>query len=248
LPTKQDCYALTFDQDWAPDCTLLQVAEILLEYQLKATFFLTHPSPVVETLKDHPQLFELGIHPNFAEGSTQGESPPAVLKYCMGLVPGAVSVRSHAMLHSYDLLHLMCRDYGLLYDSTVYLEGWPDIKPFLLPFSSGQNILRLPYFWEDDLIILNKQPGLDPASPKLHVRGLKIFVFHPILITLNSAKLDNYIKCKKALDLPRSNLNELKPYLHSGKGVGTFFGKLCQRLALTPEKVLTISEIGYSGT
>lgn len=78
---------LTFDIDWAPDFMIDFVAEGLTQRRVRATWFVTHASPAVEWLREHPDLFELGIHPNFAPGSTQGDSPEAVLRHCLRLEP-----------------------------------------------------------------------------------------------------------------------------------------------------------------
>ena len=56
--------ALTFDIDWAPDWMIEEVASILIEHNVKTTWFVTHASPAIDKLRQMPELFELGIHPN----------------------------------------------------------------------------------------------------------------------------------------------------------------------------------------
>ena len=82
--------AITLDVDWAPDHAIDAVAGHLIERDVRATWFVTHASPAIDRLRDRPDLFELGIHPNFAPGSTQGETPDAVLDHCMAIVPEAL--------------------------------------------------------------------------------------------------------------------------------------------------------------
>lgn len=91
---------LTLDIDWAPDCTIEWIARTLVARQVRATWFVTHLSPAVERLRDHPDLFQLGIHPNFLAGSSHGDTTDAVLGHCMGLVPEALTMRSHALVQS----------------------------------------------------------------------------------------------------------------------------------------------------
>ena len=58
-------FLITVDIDWAPDIAIAATAKYLIENEVKATWFITHASPEVERLKEYPQLFELGVHPNF---------------------------------------------------------------------------------------------------------------------------------------------------------------------------------------
>src|ERR1035441_3475149 len=82
--------AISMDVDWAPDFAIDFVAERLIASRVRATWFVTHRSPAIERLRQHRDLFELGIHPNFLPGSSHGDSPAAVLQHCMGLVQDAV--------------------------------------------------------------------------------------------------------------------------------------------------------------
>jgi hypothetical protein len=70
---------LTLDIDWAPDAAIDFVAEILVSRGVKATWFVTHDSPGVRRLRARPDLFELGIHPNFLPGSSHGRSGEGAL-------------------------------------------------------------------------------------------------------------------------------------------------------------------------
>src|SRR5207244_3974947 len=80
------------------------VAEQLMASQVRATWFVTHMSPAISRLRRNPELFELGIHPNFLPGSTHGDTPDAVLRHCRALVPDAVSMRTHCLVQSTLLL------------------------------------------------------------------------------------------------------------------------------------------------
>src|SRR4028119_935918 len=90
--------AITLDVDWAPDFVIDSVAETLRRARVKCTWFVTHPSPAVDRLRRHPELFELGVHPNFLPGSTQGATAADVLNYCRRLVPDARSMRTHSLV------------------------------------------------------------------------------------------------------------------------------------------------------
>ncbi|HEY8645027.1 MAG TPA: hypothetical protein VIL77_04030 [Gaiellaceae bacterium] len=69
-----DCF-LTLDVDWCPDSAIDDVAELLIERDVPATWLVTHTSPAIDRLRLRADLFELGIHPNFLPGSTHGRMP-----------------------------------------------------------------------------------------------------------------------------------------------------------------------------
>ena len=60
----QDKIFLTFDIDWCSDELLLYALNFIEEYKLKATFFVTHETGLLERMRDNENI-ELGIHPNF---------------------------------------------------------------------------------------------------------------------------------------------------------------------------------------
>lgn len=70
--------ALTIDIDWVPDWIIEEVASILIDHNVKATWFVTHASPAVDKLQQMPELFELGMHPNCLPGSTHGDTEDEV--------------------------------------------------------------------------------------------------------------------------------------------------------------------------
>ena len=90
--------AITLDIDWAPDHVIDRIAAQLIDARVRATWFVTHQSPAIDRLRARPDLFELGIHPNFLNQSTHGETPAEVLAHCMALVPDARSMRTHSLV------------------------------------------------------------------------------------------------------------------------------------------------------
>ena len=112
--------AVTFDIDWAPDCAIDFAANLLAERGVKSTWFVTHLSPAVERLRSCPDLFELGIHPNFMPKSSHGVEPEQVLKTCMEFVPEAVSVRTHGLLQSGSLFDLVMSLTPVTFDVSLF--------------------------------------------------------------------------------------------------------------------------------
>lgn len=113
--------AVTFDIDWAPDWIIEEVASILIDNRVKATWFVTHASPAIEKLRQMPDLFELGIHPNCLSGSTQGNTEDEVLSHMKEIVPEAISMRTHGLYQTSNFLMKAVRDYGIEIDVSILL-------------------------------------------------------------------------------------------------------------------------------
>ncbi len=221
---------LTLDTDWAPDFTIDFAADILRRHGVRATWFVTHRSPAVERLRREPELFELGIHPNFLPGSTHGDTPQAILKHCLELVPEAVSVRSHSVVQSSPLINtiLGCSQFRL--DSSLFLPKTPGLRPF--PYSwQGRRLLRLPFFWEDDYELHQDEPEWELEALLALGPGLKIFNFHPIHVFLNSRDGVAYAELKRrAPILQEASVDEAAAFTRAGFGAQGTFLELVQRL------------------
>lgn len=241
----RDDYVITLDVDWASDAVIAETASILIAADVKATWFVTHDSPEIRRLSDYPDIFELGIHPNFAEGSSHGNSPREVLRLLKGIVPEAKSVRTHSLIQSTPLLRMMRSDFDLHCDVSLLLLGSPNITPHQIYYSDSKYILRLPFFWEDDFEMYTPSPSFLLRDAKYHVKGLKIFNFHPIHIALNSSSMHNYAECKSTLDIRTCSLAELTPYVNkAAEGTGTFFRALVKFIKDGPSSPgVTISEL-----
>lgn len=186
-----DDVVLTLDIDWAPDCAIDWVARHLVHREVRATWFVTHLSPAVARLRHHPDLFELGIHPNFLPGSSHGSDPDAVLDHCMQMVPDASSLRSHALVQSTPILERIMSRTPITTDVSLFLPYTPFLRP--LEYGVGDRpLLRLPYFWEDDVEMQQEKPCWDLA-PLLDVgTGVKVFDFHPVHVYVNAADMAPY--------------------------------------------------------
>ena len=191
---------ITFDVDWAPDFILQKVFHILEDSNVKSTWFVTHDSPIIRRLQKN-SLFEVGLHPNFAPSSTQGDSSEEILRNLKKIVPKAKSIRTHDLLQSSSILSKF-QKFGIENDVSLLLEFTSNLNPH---FSKYFNLFRFPFFWEDDVFMSNKSKwAID--EPKFNPKGMKIFNFHPIHIFLNSKNMNNYNLMKKKIGL--ENLNE----------------------------------------
>lgn len=236
-------FAITIDTDWAPDEVISQIADRLAEAKVKSTWFITHNSPEIEKLKQYPKFFELGLHPNFAKGSSQGNSPQEIIRALLRVVPDAKLIRTHSLIQSTELLKMIQEEFYFLTDISLFLPHAQNLRPHKIFLSENKSLLRLPYFWEDDEELNRLDPILDINHSSYHQPGLKIFNFHPIHIFLNSRNLDIYEKMKKKLNYPKVSLIDLKPYIYKGKGVESFFKEILRFISKNNFKSYTISDL-----
>lgn len=191
--------------DWAPDFAIDFVADLLLSSSVKATWFLTHTSPSVDKLKEHPDLFELGLHPNFLTGSSHGETAEEVLEHCAVISDTAVSARTHGLFQSTPLLDLIVRRTSIRIDVSLFLPHFANLYPFRYRMN-GRELWRVPYLWEDDFEMERRTPWWH-LDPLIALDGLKVLDFHPMHVYLNSNQMAAYRSCAQSVP----SLKELKP-------------------------------------
>lgn len=187
--------AIMLDVDWAPDFVLRDVAELLQEHEIPATWFATHDTPVLDELRAESHLFELAIHPNFAPGSTHGTTPEEVLEHCLALVPEATSVRTHGLVQSTAILELLMSS-GLTIDASVHLTHTPVAAPVEYVWK-GRRLSRVVCCWEDDLEFEREKPMWRPDRLLERTETIAL-AFHPIHVFLNSDSPRPYRALKEA--------------------------------------------------
>ncbi len=227
-------FAITFDIDWAPDWAIRSCVELLEFHEVPGTLFVTHSSPYIESLHDHA-LIELGIHPNFLPNSSHGNSIKEIVDYCTNLVPDAKSMRTHGLMQSTHILtYIIDNCPHITTDVSLFLPGHSNLQPTELYLgNSGRRLIRLPYFWEDD--ILAGMPNPNWSEPISIGNGLKIFDFHPTFVALNMATIGSYLQLKKDLDntqLKSASKSDFAPHVNSGEGSQTYLRRV---LALSPQ-------------
>ena len=242
--TCMDIVALTIDIDWAPDFMIDFAAEALVEEGVRATWFVTHPSPAVDRLRQHPELFELGIHPNFLPRSTHGKRWEDVLVHCMDLVPDATSMRTHGLFQATALLDMVITQTPITTDLTIFLPYTASIRPVDYHWND-RTLLRLPYYWEDDFEMMQPNPSWSLTPERALGGGLKIFNFHPVHIFLNSPDMKPYRMYQR--DFMNSG-KELKAtdaegYVFDGTGSRTMFREVVDALAVDMRSSMRVSDI-----
>jgi len=218
--------SITIDVDWAHDEILEKCVSILDEYKISATFFCTHKHNV-HIGNNH----ELAIHPSY----NCGESHEKTIKKLMEIYPQAKGVRSHC-LYTYSKLYPIYEKYGLEYESNYLMYKLKGMKPFKMI----NNILQIPIFFVDDThIVMSKNANFKIEQFNLEEEGLKVFVFHPIHIFLNTRKLKVYQKAKKYYHEPE----RLKNFYNEGEGTCSLFIRLLNYVEINSIKVYTMNEI-----
>jgi hypothetical protein len=226
---------ITLDCDWAPDFVIEDVADRLSDKKIKAVWFVTHESPILNKLKKN-KLFELGIHPNFLPNSTQGKSFEQIMSNLKKIIPTAKTIRTHGLFQSTWLLSKF-HEYGIENDTSLLLYKSKHLTPH---YSNYFKLHRFPFFWEDD-IEMEEKPKWDKLSLFDNVDGLKIFDFHPLHIFLNSLNFNKYKKIKSDIQLENLNEKNIQKFMNQKYGAGTYFDKLIS----TIQESSTIQDLRY---
>lgn len=234
---------ITIDVDWAADFLIDALAESLTSRRVKATWFITHISPAIERLKTRPDLFELGIHPNFQKNSSHGSTVETVLRHVLDLVPSAKSMRTHGLLLSSQLLIDAARQ-GVEIDCTTFLPEAAGVEPFRQWVDDDCSIIRVPFNWEDDAEMVRPDPRWSLQELAVERRGLQIFNFHPVHAYLNQPRPDAY----RALKGFNGGLKAMTPkradaLRRTGEGPGAMLEAIVSLLAVSGGG-RTIAEIG----
>ena len=237
---KMNDIGITLDVDWAPDFAIERIADRLIENGVKATWFVTHASPAIDQLASK-RLFELGIHPNFMKGTTQGnpEEYGTIMHYLKQIVPNAKSVRTHGLFQSSNLLRMMVLDWGIKYDSSIYLKDVVGIRAFDVHYSN-KSLRRIPFFWTEDGEMEKEKPLFRLGDGLWEQPGIKVFAFHPIHIFLNSVSMERYNLLKQRCNIPNCPQEIAKQFVYEGRGTQTLFEEVIKKA----DEVKTISEIG----
>lgn len=218
---------LTFDFDWVVDGVLEYLLNLLEEENVKATFFVTHQTELLERIRANKN-FELGIHPNFnflLKGNFQ-KNHLEIIDEILDIVPEAVSVRSHSLFQSSTILNDF-KKRNIKIDANLYIpfNSGMNIGPFL----NWDHLIRIPHFWEDDIHFTDiaNQVYSDWAVDRfLEFNSLKVFDFHPIHVFLNTDSKERYELAKKDY----KNISHLKKNVNQERsGVFTFLRSLIKK-------------------
>lgn len=216
---------ITLDIDWCPDFVIDFVASILVEHNIKATWFVTHKSPAIKCLANYSNLFELGIHPNFLPNSSHGNNIKDIINTCLEMVPDAISMRTHYLHQSDKIFEFIVQNTSIKVDSSILLPLMPAIQPLEYFYvETTRSLVRMPYYWEDYIEMLRPEPRWQSIQYICRGYGLKILNFHPIHIYLNSNSTLKYQELKKHVsNLQSATPEDLEPFRNRNYGVYNLF-------------------------
>ena len=181
---------ITLDIDWASDEILSFVLDYFIDKKIKATFFVTHKTELLNLIKERNDLFSLAVHPNFLENSTHGETIEEVLDYVLDIVPDAKISRSHSVVQSGRIFSALYNK-NIVIDSSIMLPYYNNVTPFKQFIGEDKYIIRAPFIWADDYELCKNEEKFN-TNIFNNISGLKIIMFHPIHLFLNSEKMEDY--------------------------------------------------------
>lgn len=237
---------ITLDIDWAPDYAIDFAASLLIEAQVRATWFVTHDSPAVERLRQHPHLFELGIHPNFLPGTTHGNTESEILSHCMGFVPQARVVRTHGLVQTSNLLEKIIDETAVSVDVSLFLPHATMLEPVVYYWENSKRLVRLPYMWEDDFEMVRPDSVWDLGRMIDRGTGLMIMDFHPIHVFLNSVTLTTYRSVRAKGRLADLSEETVRRHIETGRGAGYAFRSAIERMQRGD--TVFLQSFSYKGT
>lgn len=212
---------LTIDLDWCSDEVLAQTMELVQNAGVKATWFATHPSQLLDEIR--AQGHEIGIHPNFnslLDGTGKGgrDSADIVLDRLLDHFEYSKSLRSHSLAQSEKLLDLFASR-GITHVCNTFIPLSSGIAS--PPFAMWDGITVVPHSWQDNVAL---RLGEDSPSFGLLRDGFVVANFHPIHITLNTDTLERY----ESTRAHHKDIKALSEHINHGSGVRNDFIKLLQ--------------------
>lgn len=188
-------FCFTSDVDWASEDVLIEYFDIVNKLELKLTLYCTHHSNVINS-EFNKNNIERGIHPNFLENSSHGNSFKEIIETCVKFAPEAYGFRSHRLFDVTDITHILKNDYGYKHVSNLGTILHQDIKPIL--HESG--LIHFPIFFEDGTYLYN-QLNLDFKKYiyQFSTPGIKIISFHPMNFVFNSPTISYMRQIKDSL-------------------------------------------------
>ena len=201
---------LTFDVDWANDEVWKYSIELLKNYDIPATWFITHKSDLSAEIISNAK-FDFGIHPNFNqffEEESTNEKIEDVLKNFDQFLPKSNILRSHSLLQSEKLLDVFSAN-GFNFICNSFIPLKKDNK--IYPWELWNSIKILPHCWQDNVSM--KMELNFPNNPNFE--DLIILNFHPIHVFLNTDTISLYEKTR----IHHNDFNRLKQYVNTSLGI-----------------------------
>ncbi len=235
---NEDCICFTTDLDWAPEKAIEQMLDFFKEYEICPTVFVTHES---EIIKKNGRKINLGIHPNFVQPSSHGNSITNIIDYCQNLVPDTKVFRCHRWYASNDIYEELWKR-GFRYESNI-CTNMDIVKPFI----HRSQMLSFPVFFEDGAFIQHGYTmDYKEIENKFRLSGIKVINIHPMHFVLNTPyfKYTREIKDRLSRDewnkMTEETLNSLS---FKGKGIREIIISIVEDAKNRNAKIVTLKEL-----
>lgn len=184
-------FCFTSDMDWASEAALAIQQEIFDLYDIHATYFVTHDSPlIIKRRKD--KKVDIGIHPNFLPDSSHGNTFEEVIDTVLKFAPEARCFRSHRCFEATPITHALVKK-GLLYDSNMITN----LQQGITPIKHESGLIRFPVFYEDGTHFEWRRDWDFSKYAKLFgYPGIKIISVHAMITALNAATSEYWAQLK----------------------------------------------------
>jgi len=182
---EQPVFSFTSDIDWASEEVMKSYFEIVNKLEIQPTLYITHQSDEIEHNFREKNIVR-GLHPNFMNESSHGNSFKEIAENCIKFAPEAYGFRSHRAFDLTDITHLMHNKYGFKHVShqiTIF-------QPYVRPIVHESGLVNFPVFFEDGTHLYN-QLNLNFGTYKdlFTIPGIKVISFHPMNFVFNSPEL-----------------------------------------------------------
>jgi len=239
MPNRNTTLVISLDTDWAPEWTVVKALEELADAGLAGTIFATHDYPLLRDAAGKLDV-EIGLHPRISGDIEDLQYQLGALRRLHGIYPNAVSVRTHGLAQSTNLLRGFFQE-GLVVDSSLNLFGLPSVSLVQTPWG----MVRAPVSWSDAAYLISG--GTMTSKPWMATKGLCVLNFHPIHLALNTTSWDQYCAFKEKFPdihavLP-DQVAEFK--LRSGKqGIHSIWMATLRAVRSARFRVVTMRQLG----
>lgn len=222
---EPNTFCFTMDIDWASESAVRYAVSYFLDTGIPLTVFCTHKSEYLDGLIRSGKI-DAGIHPNFVQPSSQGQTEDEIIRYCLGVVPGAKAFRCHRWFASNDIYEKLYA-LGFRYESNICTLLDP-VRPFL--HRSG--MISFPTFFEDGAYLYHKLDlDFGAVRSRFTSPGLKVINIHPMHFALNTPYFSYMRNIKDRVsreDWNRMSEEKIQTLRFTGRGISDFTRELVE--------------------
>jgi hypothetical protein len=234
-------FCITSDVDWASEDAIQIQQDVLDKYNVCATYFVTHDSPLLNKW-DQEGKIQLGIHPNFLSGSSHGDSIDQVIDTVMKFAPNARCFRSHRYFDVAPMTHALVNR-GILYDSNLCTN----LQQNITPIAHESGLIRFPCFYEDGTHFgWRRIWNFSQFTETFSHPGLKIISTHPMITALNVTTPEYWAELKVKFPPEKwIKLSARELYLNACKEPGpkNFLEDILDYVRQKGFKIMTMEEL-----